>query len=62
MIKKAETEIVKILEKLELDMGVIVNNVSIIDNETTTISDDKPQLLRRVSIDVHRLPGTHWGK
>lgn len=59
-ITEAEKEISKVLARLEADTGMILDRIEVRDTEVTTIGDDRPQWLRRVAIEMKRLPGTRW--
>jgi hypothetical protein len=59
-ISEAERQIAKILCALEKDTGQVVESVNINDIEITSIGDDRQQFQRSISIEVKRLPGTHW--
>lgn len=60
LITAAEKEISKVLAKLEADTGMVLDNLKVRDMEVTTIDDPRPQWLRRVAIEMKRLPGTRW--
>lgn len=60
LITEAETEIAKVLAKLETDTGMVLDRLEVRDTEVTTFGDRRPQWLRRVVIEMKRLPGTRW--
>jgi hypothetical protein len=60
LITAAEKEISKVLAKLEADTGMVLDRLEVRDTEVTTIGDPRPQWLRRVMIEMKRLPGTRW--
>lgn len=60
LIAATEKEISSILAKLETDTGMVLDRLDILDTEVTTLGDPRPQWLRRVRIDMKRLPGTMW--
>lgn len=62
LITAAEKEISDILAKLETDTGMVLESINVNDIEVTTFTDDRPQLLRSVSLEMKRLPGTRWSK
>lgn len=62
LISAAEKEIAKVLEKLETDTGMILDQIEVKDIEITTYGDDRPQWLRRVALQMKRLPGTRWSQ
>jgi hypothetical protein len=57
-----EKEISRLLAKLEADTDMVVDRLELQDTETTAIGDTRPQLLRRVVIEMKRLPGTRWAQ
>lgn len=57
---KAERSIAQALAELERATEGYVRGVEIIDVETTTYSDERPQMRRRAVIDLEPKPGTHW--
>lgn len=59
-IKAAERAIAAILAELERVTGSYVDSVDITNIEVTQMEDTRPQVIRSVSIDVRRLPGTRW--
>lgn len=61
-LSDAERQIAAILAALERSSESLVRSVDIVDVEVTTCSDDRRQHLRRVRIDLERLPGTRWSK
>ncbi|MCX4186739.1 hypothetical protein [Methylophaga sp. OBS4] len=61
-LAKAQTLIGGILSELEKDTGQFVVDLDIIDIETTQVQHTNRQVTRHVSIELHRLPGTNWGK
>lgn len=60
LITAAEKEISKVLAKLEADTGMVLDMLEVRDTEVTRMGDQRPQLLRRVVLDMKRLPGTRW--
>ena len=62
LISTAEGEIAKILAKLEADTGTVLDMIEVRDIEITTMGDDREQWLRRVIIEMKRLPGTRWNQ
>ena len=62
LIIAAEREISRILAKLESDTGMVLDSIGVNDIEVTTFSDDRPQWLRIVTLEMKRLPGTRWAK
>lgn len=60
LITAAEKEISKVLAKLEVDADMVLDRLEVRDMEVTTIGDPRPQWLRRVVIEMKRLPGTRW--
>lgn len=59
-IKEAEKKVSAILANLEIETGSIVRSVGVTDIDVSTMSDDRRQLARRVTIELERLPGTQW--
>lgn len=62
IIAAAEKEIARVLAKLESDTGMVLETIDVRDIEVTTLGDDRPQWLRRVAIEMKRLPGTRWSQ
>lgn len=60
LITTAEKEITKILEKLEIDTGMVIDRLTIDDITGSQIGDERPRLYRRLMIGMMRLPGTKW--
>ena len=60
LIAEAEREVSRILAKLEADTGMLLEQLEIRDYDVTTIGDKRQQLLRRVKVQMKRLPGTRW--
>lgn len=60
LIDAAEREIARVLAKLESDTGMVLNNICVRDTDVTQIQDVGPRWLRRVVIEMNRLPGTRW--
>lgn len=60
LIAAAEKEISKVLAKLEADTGMVFEHLEVRDTEVTTLGDPRPQWLRRVVVEMKRLPGTRW--
>jgi hypothetical protein len=61
LIKDAEKQISDILQKLELDTGMVLDSICVNDIDVTLVSDNRQQLQRSIRIDMKRLPGTKWG-
>lgn len=61
LIRAAEKEIAMLLAKLEKDADALVEAIAVIDVDVTTAGDVRKQLLRRVLIDMRRIPGAEWG-
>lgn len=61
-IDKAAKLIEGVLSELEKDTGQFVIDININDIEVTRVADERPQIHRHVQIELHRLPGTNWGK
>lgn len=62
IITAAENKIATILAQLEAETGMLLESIQVRDLEVTTYKDQRPQWLRRVVIEMKRLPGTRWGK
>lgn len=60
LITEAEQEISKVLAKLEVETGMVLDRLDVRDTEVTTYGDPRPQWLRHVAIEMKRLPGTRW--
>ena len=56
----AEKDIAKRLKQLEIETNMIVDSLALQNAEITKMDDDRRQLLRRVIIEMHRLPGSNW--
>lgn len=61
LISTAEKEIAGILARLESDTGMVLENIELRDIEVTTFGDFRQELLRSVTLEMKRLPGTRWG-
>ena len=61
-ISAAEHKIAAILEKLEAETNMVLDTIKVKDIEVTTLTDDRPQWIRHMRIEMYRLPGTRWGK
>lgn len=61
-IEKAEKLIAGVLSQLETDTGSVVTVLEVKDVEVTALADTRKQMERRVTIELERLPGTHWAK
>ena len=57
---KATREINSILARLECETGSVVESVSLMDVDVTTIEDTGQRISRSVEIVLRRLPGTCW--
>ena len=55
-----EQSIARILSDMEKTTGQLVDSLELVDIDVTTASDDRPQILRTVRIELKRLPGTKW--
>ena len=62
LIGLAEKEISEILKNLEINTGTVLNSICVKDVNMTSIEDERPQLIRRVLIEVLRQPGTKWSQ
>lgn len=60
-VKIAEEEIGWMLKELEQETGSVVESISLVDLDVTTLNSDRPRIRRFVSIQMKRLPGTEWG-
>lgn len=60
LISAAEVEIAKIIAKLEADTGMILRSIETPSIEVTTIGDIRPKFLKRVVLEMERLPGSQW--
>lgn len=56
-VKEAEEQIAKTLSQLELDTGNLIESISVKDVEVTMMGDDRMNLIRKVQIEMFRLPG-----
>lgn len=61
-ISTAERQIAVILSQLERETGSVVRAIEVTDIEVTKIDSVRREMERRISIDLERLPGTHWGQ
>lgn len=62
LITEAERKIASVLAEIESDTGMVLDTLEIKDIEVTQFTDDRPQWLRSVYIEMKRLPGTRWDK
>jgi hypothetical protein len=60
MIAAAEHEIANVLRTLETDTGMVLDTIDVTNIEVTVMTDDRPQWLRRLNIEMKRLPETKW--
>ncbi len=62
LITDTEREIAKVLAKLETDTGMVVDTVEVKDINVTELGDSRTQLMRRVAIEMKRIPGARWSQ
>ncbi len=60
LIQRAEKDITKILATLEADTNMVLETITVNDTDVTQMGDDRQQLMRRVMIEMKRLPGSRW--
>lgn len=61
-IAKARNAINAILAQLEIETGMLVDRVGIVDIDITNIENPRQELLRSVAIHLKPLPGSRWTK
>jgi hypothetical protein len=59
-VENAEAQIGAILARLEIDTGQNVRSIDIEDIDVTQVADTRQQIMRRVIINMVRIPGTRW--
>jgi hypothetical protein len=60
-INAAEVAVGKLLATLETETGMVLDSLIVHSIDVTSHEDERRQLLRRVRIEMHRLPGSQWG-
>ena len=59
-IESAEKQICAILADLEKRTNSLVKSIEVVDLDVTTFKDARPQIIRRVRIEIERTPGSRW--
>lgn len=60
LVVAAQRDIAKILAKLEVDTGSVVESIDLRDIDVTSIDSEREEWQRAVIVELKRLPGTRW--
>jgi hypothetical protein len=60
IVEAVQRQIAFLLADLEKRTGGYVDEIGIHSTEVTKIDDSAPRFLRRVVVDLRRVPGSYW--